>query len=400
LIVWNATIGAGRPDGRKAKAMNAAKMESVIGRRLAQRAVALVTETATQPGAQDLVDLTRAADPAPPPAVTAAAHAALDRGETHYTARPGIPQLCAALAARSAGEGFPADASSVVVTNGGSEALYIALQSVAQPGSRVLLAGPVAPKIPKMIAFIGATPIQVDNTAASPTAATIDGYDADILLLASPSPITGVAIPPDELARIVRWAGEQNIAVILDRSLAWCCYDPALAHFPDSELGATVLTTGSFSLAYEMAGWRAGYFTAPAQHAGSMLELKQAMSICTSAISQFAALAALEAADDWLSAKRSAMQARRDAVVLRLEQAGLPTIVPDSWPFLLLDTRLVHPDDRQAAVMLREQAGVIVEPASRYGPSLAGYCRINLAADRSALDAGLDQLIHFHSACS
>jgi aspartate/methionine/tyrosine aminotransferase len=380
--------------------MNAAMMESVIGRRLARRAVALVTETTTQPGPRGLVDLTRAADPAPPPAVVAAAHAALDRGETHYTARPGIPQLCAALAARSAAEGFPAEPGSVVVTNGGSEALYIALQSVARPGSRVLLAGPVAPNIPKMIAFIGATPIQVDSTSSSPTAATIGGYDADILLLASPSPITGVAIAPDELAEIVRGAGERGMAVILDRSLAWCCYDPALAYFPDPELGATVLTTGSFSLAYEMAGWRAGYFTAPAQHAGSMLELKQAMSICTSAISQFAALAALEAADDWLSTKRSTMQTRRDAVILRLEQAGLPTIVPDSWPYLLLDTRLVHPDDRQATNMLRDQAGVIVEAASRYGPSLAGYCRINLAADGSEVDAGLDRLIRFHSTCS
>ncbi|HEX5166688.1 MAG TPA: aminotransferase class I/II-fold pyridoxal phosphate-dependent enzyme, partial [Thermomicrobiales bacterium] len=371
-----------------------------IGRRLARRAVALVPGTATQPATTDLVDLTRSAASTPSPAVAAAAHAALDRGETHYTARPGIPQLCAALAARSAGEGFPADAESVVVTNGGSEALYIALQSVARPGSRVLLAGPVAPNIPKMIAFIGATSIQVDSTASSPTAATIAGYDADVLLLASPSPITGVAIPPDELAAIVRQAGERGMAVILDRSLAWCCYDPVLAHFPDPDLGATILTTGSFSLAYEMAGWRAGYFTAPAQHAGAMLELKQAMSICTSAISQFAALAALEAADDWLNTKRSAMQTRRDAVILRLEQAGLSTIVPDSWPFLLLDTRLAHPDDRQAADMLREQAGVIVEPASIYGPSLAGYARITLAAGETALNDGLDRLIRFHSACS
>ena len=62
--------------------------------------------------------------------------------------------------------------------------------------------------------------------------------------------------------------------------------------FPEPELGSKLLTTGSFSLAYEMAGWRAGYFTAPAEHAGTMLELKQAMSICTSAVSQFAALAA------------------------------------------------------------------------------------------------------------
>lgn len=83
----------------------------------------------------------------------------------------------------------------------------------------------------------------------------------------------------------------------------------------------------------------------------------------------------------------------------RLDDAGLFVITPDAWPYLLLDTRLVHPDDRLAASMLREQAAVIVEPASTYGPSLAGYTRITLAADEDVLDAGLDRLISFHNTC-
>jgi aspartate/methionine/tyrosine aminotransferase len=375
---------------------------SVIGRRLAERAVTVAAGFGEQPGAGEAVDLTAPATSQPPAAVLAAAHAALDRGETHYTARPGIPQLCAALAARSTAEGFPADPGAVVVTNGGSEALYIAFQSVVRPGQRVLLAGPVAPNIPTMVRFVKGEPVRLETRATTrfaPTAEAIAGHEADVLLLASPSPVTGVAIPPDELATIARASAERGMTVILDRSLAWCCYDPALAQFPDPELGAKLLTTGSFSLAYEMAGWRAGYFTAPAEHAETMLELKQAMSICTSAVSQFAALAAIEEAGDWLDAKRATMLARRDAVIERLEEAGLFVIVPDAWPWLLLDTRLVHPDDRQAATMLREQAGIQVEPASPYGPSLAGYTRITLAASEDITYEGLDRLISFHQTC-
>ncbi|MDQ3548661.1 MAG: aminotransferase class I/II-fold pyridoxal phosphate-dependent enzyme, partial [Chloroflexota bacterium] len=361
-----------------------------------------VTDTAGATSAAGTIDLTQPAAPTPPAAINAAANDALDRGETHYTARPGIPQLCAALAARSTAEGFPAAPDAVVVTNGGSEALYIALQSVLRPGQRVLLAGPVAPNILTMVAFIGAEAIQLETTAITrftPTAEAIARYDADVVLLASPSPVTGVAIPRAELVEIVRSATERGMAVILDRSLAWCSYDPELARFPDPEVGGQLLTTGSFSLAYDMAGWRVGYFTAPSEHATTMLELKQAMSICTSAISQFAALAALDDTGDWLSERRTATLARRDALIARLEEAGLFVITPDAWPYLLLDTRLIQPDDQQASAMLREQAGVYVEPASPYSLSLAGYTRITLAASEDALDTGLDRLISFHNAC-
>jgi aspartate/methionine/tyrosine aminotransferase len=381
--------------------MDAATTGSVIGRRLARRAVAVGEATAsTTPS--EAVDLTQPATPEPPAAIRDAANAALDRGETHYTARPGIPQLCSALAIRSSAEGFPAEPDAVVVTNGGSEALYIALQSVVRPGQRVLLAGPVSPNIPKMMTFIGGGTIRIETTAATrfvPTVETIAGHDAEVLLLASPSPITGVAIPPDDLIEIARAAIERGMAVILDRSAAWCCYDPELATFPDPELGNQLLTTGSFSAPYEMSGWRAGYFTAPVEHAETMLELKQAMSICTSSISQFAALAALESAGDWLAERRTMMLARRDHVIQRLDDAGLPVITPDAWPPLLIDTRLIHPDDRQASVMLREQAGVTVEPASMFGPSLTGYVRITLAADEATLTNGLDRLINFHNTC-
>jgi aspartate/methionine/tyrosine aminotransferase len=382
--------------------MDTAATGSVIGRRLAARAVAVAAGFDVRPSLGTAIDLTTPAAPQPPAAIQAAAHGALDRGETHYTARPGIPQLCAALAARSTAEGFPAGPGSVVVTNGGSEALYIAFQSVVGPGQRVLLAGPVAPNIPTMVSFVKGEPVRLDTTAATrfvPTAEAIAGHEADILLLASPSPVTVVAIPTDHLATIAQAAVDRGMTVILDRSLAWCMYDPALAVFPKPGLGSKLLTTGSFSLAYDMAGWRAGYFTAPAEHAGTMLELKQAMSICTSAISQFAALAALEEAGDWLHSKRTAMLARRDAVIERLAEAGLFVMVPDAWPYLLLDTRLIHPDDQQATTMLREQAGVQVEPASPYSPTLAGYTRITLAASEATLNEGIDRLINFHQTC-
>ena len=94
-----------------------------------------------------------------PEHVQAAAAAALDRGETHYTTRPGVIPLREAIAQRLTADGFPATVETVLVTNGGAEALYIALQMLLTPSRRMVVAGPVPPNVVAMIRFIGAEPV-------------------------------------------------------------------------------------------------------------------------------------------------------------------------------------------------------------------------------------------------
>lgn len=380
--------------------------DTVIGRRLAGRALALASRTRadelTRPADHESIDLTQR-EPIPPPAhIGNAAKAALDRGETHYTSRPGVPELRAAIAERSTADGFPATSDGIVITNGGAEALYIALQSVLKPGDRALVAGPVAPNVADMIDFIGAERVSIPAIARSPGAPDIDELlqsDASVLLIGSPSPITGVAIPLDTLREVIAVAIDRGMAVILDRTLAWCAYDPTLARFPIPELATHVLTIGSFSIAWRMDGWRVGYFTAPADHIAAMRELKQAMSICTSAVSQFAALAALENAEPWLADQRAEFSGRLATARTILSHAGIGIVEPNAWPFLLLDTRLIHPDDTQATAMIARDAGIRVEPASRYDDALAGYIRIRLDAPEQALLSGLERLVSFHNTC-
>jgi bifunctional pyridoxal-dependent enzyme with beta-cystathionase and maltose regulon repressor activities len=123
------------------------------------------------------------------------------------------------------------------------------------------------------------------------------------------------------------------------------------------------------------------------------------MSICTSSVSQYAALAALESSEEWLAARRRMFAERLEWVSDALAEALVPTIRPDAWPVLLLDTRLIHPDDERAAAMLAENAGVRVEPGSRYGSSCAGFVAIRLDASEESLRAGIDRLRAFHNSC-
>lgn len=371
---------------------------TVMGRALAERALRLAAmqkatfDTATA----GLIDLTHPALTPLPEHVLQAAKDALDRGETHYTSRPGVPELRRALAARSTAEGFPATADTTVVTNGGAEAIYIALQAVLSADSTAIVVEPVSPHVIEMITFIGAKIERISPSAGDrfvPSSGAIEQSRSNALVISSPSLISGLEIPTSDLERLIGAAVAQGMDVILDRSGVPCLYQPQLAPF-NAELGASVITIGSFSAGYGLHGWRVGFFTAPANWAAKLRGLKQAMSICTTAVSQFAALAALEGPTDWLEARREDFTARRTAVADQLRESSFAVVPPDAYPALLIDARSVGANDRELTARLAREHGIAVEPGSRFGDSTNGFLRIDLGVETATLQSGIERLAH------
>jgi aspartate/methionine/tyrosine aminotransferase len=344
------------------------------------------------------IDLTTAETLAVPEHVQAAAAAALDRGETHYTTRPGVIPLREAIAQRLTADGFPASADTVLVTNGGAEALYIALQMLLTRSRRMVVAGPVPANVVAMIRFIGADPVVQSTGVESRFYQSADAVAAaggSSLLLTSPSPVTGLSLSPGEMETMISVAIDRGMTVVLDRSLATALYDPALARFGDSELGANLVTIGSFSAGYGLAGWRVGWLSAPPETMKLFRELKQAMSICTTAVSQFAALAVLDGPADWVESRRADFARRRDQVVARLRTTPLIPAIPDAYPALMVDVRPVDPDDRRFADRLRAETGVIVTAGSTFGPATAGFVRLDLSAPEATVATGIERMISF-----
>ena len=108
------------------------------------------------------------------PHVLAAASAAWLADDTDYTGNAGIPPLREALAAKlRAVNGIDVDADQVWVTTGGTEALYLALSLVLEPGDEVLVPDPgyttfqMAP--PMLFAVAGGVPAGAGRAASCPT---------------------------------------------------------------------------------------------------------------------------------------------------------------------------------------------------------------------------------------
>ncbi len=334
---------------------------------------------------QDLIETT------PPPHVRQAAKDALDRGETHYTDRPGVPELRDAVARllREA-QGLPiAGKNNVVITCGGREARYIAIQNLVRPGDRVLVPPLRSPGVDEVIRIAEGQVVEAPATPADPAFAAALTDDIRLVMLPSPANPTGETLDLTAVTRLADALSRVSTVVVWDQSLM----EPPTAGAGEAHLAAhpmlaeRTITLGSLSHAWGLGPWRVGYLAGPDALLKPMRDLKQALTICTTAVSQFAALAALTGPQDWLRDLAAERQARRAAATDALRTLG--TRVADGvGPYVWANASPLGLDGDQLAGRLA-QRGVRVTPGSTYGPAGRPFVRITLAAPAETLATAL-----------
>lgn len=209
-----------------------------------------------------------------PQNVIQAAVDALARGETHYTDRPGIPEFRQWVADDlGRRHGVSIDPKEVTITCGSTEARYVTMTLLARPATRVLCLGDPAP-IRGALHLVGAQP-----------ADSIDAGQITVLYLR----------PDDEraaLSALLRPAERENWWIVWDMSLATA--RPDFHPAQNEKLAARVVTIDSLS--HRMAGWRIGWM-AGSEAALRLRARKQAITICTTNVSQWAGLESLRSGE-------------------------------------------------------------------------------------------------------
>jgi aspartate aminotransferase len=216
--------------------------------------------------------------PPPPAAVRDAALAALARGETHYTDRPGILPLRERVASWLNDRGVPSDPGIVVITCGASEARFVAVQDLLEPGDTLLCHGD-ADRVAGAAVVRGCDLLEAATLSEG---ADLEGVrclylDAERYDPARDAPLL-------DLARERGWWLLAELPSDADR-------DHPVA---DADLLARTVTIGDIGLGAGMAGWRIGYLSAPTDAANGLRSFKQALTICTTNLSQWGALALFE----------------------------------------------------------------------------------------------------------
>jgi aspartate aminotransferase len=336
-------------------------------------------------------------DFATPPHVVAAAKAALDAGDTRYTAVGGTARLKQAAALHFARDlGIEAPTSRVTVSAGGKQAIFHAMLATLNPGDEVLIPSPWWVSYPEIVRFTGAKVVPLPTDAAGGFRVTADQLAAAItpdtrwMLLNSPGNPTGATYPADELRALGEvLARHRHVLLMSDDIYAPIRYT-AGAHATLAvecpELADRVLTVSGVSKSHAMTGFRIGVSTGPQWLIAAMEKLQSHSSGNPCSISQAAAAAAFEGPQDFLLDWCERFRVRRDLVVGAINKVpGLSCPVPDGAFYCMIDAAPLMDrfgDDTSLALHLLDH-GVAIVPASAFG-SRDGF-RISFAADDARL---------------
>ncbi|MBU6395613.1 MAG: pyridoxal phosphate-dependent aminotransferase [Sphingomonadales bacterium] len=359
---------------------------------MTDRAIALRAE------GRDIISLSVGEPDFPtPPHVIEAAKAALDAGDTRYTAVPGTAALREAAALHFVRDlGIEVPPSQVIVSAGGKQAIFLAIAATAGLGDEVLIPAPWWVSYPEIVRFAGAEPVSLPTTPETGYRISAEQLAAAItprtrwLLLNSPGNPTGAVYSSGDLAALGEVLRRHPQVLVLSDDIYAPLRYTAGAHAtlavvcPD--LSDRVLTVSGVSKSHAMTGFRIGVSTGPQWLIGAMAKLQSHASGNPCSISQAAAVAAFTGPQDFLLDWRERFRVRRDAAVAALNAIpGLSTPVPDGAFYCLIDAAPLMTrfgDDEALALHLLDH-GIAVVAASAFGGK-DGF-RISFAADDTRL---------------
>ena len=331
------------------------------------------------------------------PGICAAVRDALDAGETHYIENNGTRPLREAICVYERDQhGFSCDSADIIVTDGATEALFVALFGILNPGDEVIVPTPAFVLYERIIGLCRAKFVPMDTTA--------DGYQireenlrrhlssrTKAILLNSPNNPTGCVLDAESLETVRRLVQAREVFVLCDDVYRELCYTPDYYSFTAfDDVREKTMLIQSFSKTFAMTGWRMGYLIAPAAVRERMELLHQFMVTSTPAPFQRACIAALKTDP---APMVEAYAARRKLVLKALADLGLQTTEPQGAFYVFPSIRQYGMDSTTFCTRLLNEHRVAVTPGAAFGAD--DHIRISYCCDNAALMRGMERLGDF-----
>lgn len=280
-------------------------------------------------------------DFATPQAIRDAAVAAIEGGDTRYTAVDGTPALKQAICAKfKRDHGLDYEPAEITVGTGGKQVLYNAFMATLNPGDEVIIPAPFWVSYPDMVLLAGGEPVVVPCTQSNHFKLQPDDLEDAMsektrwVLLNSPSNPTGAAYSREELKRLTDvLARHDHVMVMTDDMYEKLVYDDfnfcTVAQVAP-ELKDRTLTVNGVSKAYCMTGWRIGYAAGPVELIRAMGKIQSQSTSNPCSVSQAAAVEALNGDQSFIKEHNDVFKQRRDLVVEMLNNCpGLHCATPE-----------------------------------------------------------------------
>jgi len=345
-----------------------------------------------------------------PECIKKAAIEALKAGKTKYTPAAGISPLRRAVAeAYTERLGVPYGFKEVVISHGAKHSIYNALFTLVDPGDEVMILSPYWTSYPEMVKIVGGRPRIVDLDGDTGYKLTSERLKKElerskprVLLFNSPNNPSSIVYTKEELQPIAELLLEEGISLISDEIYEdltfgeWKHYSPVTLV---PELKAQSVVISGVSKGYAMTGWRLGFALAEEPVAYRMAAFQAHATGCPNAISQWAAIAAIEKGADDRERMRVEFEKRKILFGERLKKIeSISYPEPRGGFYYLVDVSAYYEpcgvsNSGEFCDKLLAEVGLVLIPGGAFGCD--SMVRFSFAAGEEELHGALDRFERF-----
>jgi len=329
----------------------------------------------------------------------------LERGETHYTSNAGLFELRKALSEhieRLYGVSYD-PATEIIITVGGSEALYLSATALLNPGEEMLIPTPCFVSYQAEAILAGGAAVEIPSTMENNFDLDPQALEAAVtprskaILLGYPNNPTGAVATREKLLQVARIAEENDLVVISDEIYDRLVYGGhqhvCFPSLPGTK--ARTLLLGGFSKDYAMTGWRIGYACGPANIIQGLVRIHQYTVMSAPSTSQHAAIIALKEGEPYVQQMVAEYDRRRRLVVSGFNEIGLPTFEPKGAFYAFPKVSVTGLNDETFATRLLDEEHVAMVPGNAFGAGGEGFCRASYATSYAKLETALERIRKF-----
>ncbi|HKZ55327.1 MAG TPA: aminotransferase class I/II-fold pyridoxal phosphate-dependent enzyme [Anaerolineales bacterium] len=328
----------------------------------------------------------------------------LQEGHTSYTSNSGTIELRQTLAAhlqRLYSVSYDPE-KELLITVGVSEALYLALTAILDPGDEVIVPTPCFVAYQPEVTFAGGVPVPLHTRVEDDFQVRAADVEARLtpktkaLLIGYPNNPTGAVMTREHLLELAALAERHDLLIVSDEIYDRLVYGGhrhvCFAALPG--MRERSITLGGFSKDYAMTGWRIGYAAAPAAILDAMRKVHQYTIMSAPTTAQAAALEALLHGEEHVQTMVAEYDRRRRLIVKGLNELGMRTFEPKGAFYAFPSIAASGMSDEDFANRLLQEERVAVVPGNAFGAD-GGFVRCSYATAYEKIEEALERMRRF-----
>jgi aspartate aminotransferase len=326
----------------------------------------------------------------------------VNSGEIRYTPADGIPALKKAII-RYTEEFYnrKVEPENVIASSGAKQSIMVALQAILNPQEEVIFPAPYWVSYPEMVKLIGGVPVPVlaEDGSFYPRLQDIEQRVTSYtkcIIINSPNNPTGAMYPEQFIADIVEFCEKRGIWLIMDDIYHRLIFDGkkplnCYNYAKDTSENSKLIVINGVSKQYAMTGFRIGWAIGNKRLIEAMTNIQAHQTSGPSAITQIAAVAAINGVQSSVESLRLTLENNRNIMMDRLNSFdGVKAYKPDGTFYCFADFSYYQKDSTKLSKFLLDKVRVLTMPGIEFG--LDGFLRLSTCGTVKDITEGIERI--------